>query len=121
MLGPWQQMIDIGLTTFAETPEPTRSDCHAWSSSPNYDLLATVCGVEPASPGFATVRIAPHPGRLKQIKGVVPHPQGDITVELQRDGDILSGQVALPGQLTGDFVWNGKTVKLHPGVNPIRF
>ena len=23
MLGPWQQMIDIGLTTFAETPEPT--------------------------------------------------------------------------------------------------
>ena len=75
MLGPWQQMIDIGLTTFAETPEPTRSDCHAWSSSPNYDLLATVCGVEPASPGFATVRIAPHPGHLKQIKGVVPHPQ----------------------------------------------
>lgn len=121
MLGPWQQMIDIGLSTFAETPEPTRSDCHAWSSSPNYDLLATVCGVEPSSPGFKTVRIAPHPGTLTQIRGVVPHPQGDIVVELQPDGERLSGRVTLPGTLTGDFVWHGKKRRLTPGENVIRF
>lgn len=119
MLGPWQDMIDIGLSTFAETPEPTRSDCHAWSSSPNYDLLATVCGVEPGSPGFRTVRIAPHPGHLKRIRGVVPHPQGDIEVELQRDDRKITGQVTLPGSLGGEFVWNGRTVRLRPGANPI--
>lgn len=28
-LKPWYDMLDIGLTTFAENPEPTRSDCHA--------------------------------------------------------------------------------------------
>ncbi|MEZ4828681.1 MAG: hypothetical protein R3C61_20710 [Bacteroidia bacterium] len=39
---PWRDMLDLGLTTFAEKPDPTRSDCHAWSASPNYDLLATV-------------------------------------------------------------------------------
>ena len=55
-LKPWRDMLNIGLTTFAEQPEPTRSDCHAWSSSPNYDFLATICGIMPGSPGFASVR-----------------------------------------------------------------
>jgi len=54
--------------TFAENPEPTRSDCHAWSASPNYDLLATVCGIEPAEPGFKSVRIEPHLGPLTWSK-----------------------------------------------------
>lgn len=84
MLQPWYDMIDMGLSTFAENPEPTRSDCHAWSSSPNYDFLATILGVEPDAPGFASVRIEPHPGHLNRISGVVPHPQGDIRVELRR-------------------------------------
>jgi hypothetical protein len=39
MLQPWNQMTRIGLTTFAEEPEPTRSDCHAWSASPNYECF----------------------------------------------------------------------------------
>ena len=119
MLGPWQAMIDIGLTTFAETPEPTRSDCHAWSSSPNYDLLATVCGIEPAAPGFASVRIAPHPGRLNRIRGTVPHPQGIVSVELERNGERIRGKVELPGSLDGQFFWKGKTVRLRPGSNTI--
>ena len=57
MLAPWHDMLKRGLTTFAERPEPTRSDCHAWSASPNYDLLATVCGIRPGGPGFRSVRI----------------------------------------------------------------
>jgi hypothetical protein len=55
----WRGMLDLGLTTVAETPEPTRSDSHAWSAHPNYGLLATVLGVRPAKPGFKRVRIAP--------------------------------------------------------------
>jgi alpha-L-rhamnosidase len=31
LLQPWHDMCNIGLSTFAENPEPTRSDCHAWS------------------------------------------------------------------------------------------
>jgi hypothetical protein len=34
-LAPWRDMLTMGLTTFAERPEPTRSDCHAWSSGAN--------------------------------------------------------------------------------------
>jgi hypothetical protein len=118
MLQPWKNMIATGLTTFAETPEPTRSDCHAWSSSPLYDFLATVCGIEPDSPGFKSVRIEPHLGNLKNVKGKVPHPSGDIIVDLERTGSGIKGKVILPRGLKGTFVW-GNESELKPGENMI--
>src|SRR5208283_5434110 len=42
LLGPWRQMVKLGLTTWADSPEPTRSDSHAWSAHPNFDLLRIV-------------------------------------------------------------------------------
>jgi hypothetical protein len=115
-LEPWRQMIRMGLSTFAERPEPTRSDCHAWSASPNYELLASVCGIEPASPGFKTVRIAPHPGALTWIKGGMPHPLGMIEVQWKRTGDKAStAEVTLPEGLSGTFFWKGKQTPLKPG------
>ena len=73
-------MLSLGLTTWAEKPEPTRSDCHAWSAHPNFDLLATVAGIESAGPGFSKVTIQPRLGALQQLKATLPHPLGDITV-----------------------------------------
>ena len=62
-LGLWNDMLEKGLTTFAENPDPTRSDCHAWSASPDYDFLATVAGIRPGTPGFKTVEIEPALGK----------------------------------------------------------
>ncbi len=119
-LTPWRGMIDNGLTTFAENPDPTRSDCHAWSSSPNYDFLATICGIVPASHGFATVRIEPALGELQQAMGVMPHPDGAISVSLQRKGkNGIEAMINLPEKLTGEFVWKGKMVKLKGGEQKI--
>jgi hypothetical protein len=116
MLQPWRDMLKMGLTTFAENPEHTRSDCHAWSASPNYDLLATVLGVTPAEPGFKSVRIEPHLGPLTWVEGKVPHPLGDITVRLERTGKAgLKASITLPPGLTGKFIWNGKTIRLKSG------
>jgi hypothetical protein len=122
MLQPWRDMLKMGLTTFAENPEPTRSDCHAWSASPNYDLLATVCGIEPAEPGFKSVRIEPHLGSLTWVEGKMPHPLGEITVHLERDGKTgVKGSITLPPGLTGKFLWNGKSVTLKSGPQTITF
>ncbi len=85
-LKPWREMLKMGLTTFAENPDPTRSDCHAWSSSPNYDFFATICGIVPGKPGFSSVEIAPALGELKTVYGVMPHPDGKISVKLYRKG-----------------------------------
>lgn len=115
-LQPWRDMLKIGLTTFAETPEPTRSDCHAWSASPAYDFLETICGVEPAVPGFAKVAIVPHLGPLTEVSAIVPHPRGEIHLELKRDRQTeLTAFVQLPPGLSGYFRWRNKEVQLHPG------
>lgn len=119
-LGQWRDMLARGLTTFAEKPDPTRSDCHAWSASPVYELLATVAGIEPASPGFATVRIAPHLGHLQQAAAKMPHPRGEIAVELQREGNGLKAKVTLPEGVTGTFEWGGQVIALHAGSQEVR-
>ena len=119
-LGPWRTMLDLGLTTFAEKPEPARSDCHAWSASPVYELLATVCGIEPASAGFATVRIEPHLGRLTQAAAKMPHPRGEIAASFRREGNGLAAEIDLPEGVTGNLVWSGRNVELHGGKQTLR-
>ena len=112
-LGLWNDMLQKGLTTFAENPDPARSDCHAWSASPDYDFLATVAGIRPGTPGFKTVDIEPALGGLNFIKGQMPHPAGMIIFDLKRKGtDGISGEIILPEGLTGIFKWHGKTINL---------
>ncbi|WP_020530058.1 family 78 glycoside hydrolase catalytic domain [Flexithrix dorotheae] len=118
---PWQEMLDIGLTTFAEKPDPTRSDCHAWSASPNYDFLALICGIETASPGFKTVKIAPNLGDLNKIKGSIPHPNGALVVDLNKTKNGIEGTVTLPPRITGIFEWEGKQTALKAGDQKIKF
>ena len=121
-LDPWQGMLALGLTTVPETPEPTRSDSHAWSAHPNYGLLATVLGVRPAEPGFESVRIEPHLGPLKRAEGRVPHPLGEIEVRLTRtDAGGLRGEVTLPEGLEGVLEWGGKETALRGGRQEVSF
>jgi alpha-L-rhamnosidase len=118
-IGPWRKLLPLHFSTWPEIPGNTRSDSHAWSAHPVYDLLTLVAGIEPASPGFATVHIAPHLGSLPSLTATYPHPQGPIKVVYRRQGDGLSATVTLPGNLTGSFVFNGKVWPLKSGVNQI--
>jgi hypothetical protein len=54
-LDPWRAMLAQGLTTWAENPEPTRSDSHAWSAHPNFDFLTIIAGITPAAPDLSAV------------------------------------------------------------------
>lgn len=119
-LYPWKQMLALGLTTFAEAPEPTRSDCHAWSASPCYDLLATVCGIRPAAPGFRSVIVQPHLGELTSCSATVPHPPGVISVAYHYLNSKWKIEIHLPKNVTGVFEWKGKKMKLLPGANAFR-
>lgn len=118
-LGPWRDMVALGLTTFAEKPEPTRSDSHAWSSTPNYEFLATICGIRPNEPNFKSVLVKPAFGGLTEISGEMPHRLGSIKVDLKQNKKKVSGNVVLPAGLFGNFVWGNNTIPLHGGNNKI--
>ena len=115
LLKPWYDMLGNGLTTFAEKPEPTRSDCHAWSASPVYEFLSLVCGITPAAPAFKKVRIEPYLGDLREVFGTMPHPDGMITVRFIRRNNTLQAEINLPETLTGSMRWRGKSRLLHGG------
>jgi len=119
-LSLWKDMIDLGLTTWAEKPDPVRSDCHAWSASPNYEFLATVAGIEPREPGFRSVLIRPHLGSLAWVKAKAAHPKGVIEVDLKKQRGAVVGTVTLPEGVTGRFESGKKHQDLRPGRNEVR-
>ena len=119
-IDPWRKLLPLHFSTWPEIPGDTRSDSHAWTSHPIYDLLTLVAGIEPASPGFATVRIAPHMGALPSLTATYPHPEGTISVKYAREGKGLNATITLPGKLSGSFVFNGKEWPLKPGLNTIQ-
>lgn len=115
LLGPWRQMLSLGLTTWAESPEPTRSDCHAWSAHPNFDLLTIVAGIRPRSAGFDGVVIEPHLGRLQHVEAVLPTPKGIVEVKYRRLLNGVEAQITLPEGMLGVLVWSGKEQALRQG------
>lgn len=118
-LGAWRDMLSQGLTTWAEwSGNDTRSDCHAWGASPNFELLRTVAGIESDAPGFARVRISPNLGPLKEVTASMPHPQGEIKVNLHRNpvGKLIA-DINLPSGVPGEFVFHGLYRVLQPGAN----
>ena len=116
-LGPWHTMLRNGLSTWAEQPEPTRSDSHAWSAHPNIDLLTTVAGITPSAPGFGKVRIAPGLGGLRHLAVTYPSPRGGITVEYTVRAEGMAAEVNLPKGLPGELLWKGKSYVLRDGIN----
>jgi len=119
-IDPWRKLLALHFSTWPEVPGNTRSDSHAWTAHPIYDLLTLVAGIEPANPSFATVRIAPHLGALPALTASYPHPQGMIQVDYRRQGAGLNAAITLPGKLTGTFLFKGRNWPLKPGMNRIQ-
>jgi hypothetical protein len=123
-LSEWRLMKERGLTTFVEVPlewgeENQRSECHPWSSSPNYFLFRTVCGIRPLAPGHREIEIAPSFGDLVKIEAVYPHHLGDIIISLKRENDSLSGELTVPEGIKASLIWKKRKIELKPGMQKI--
>jgi alpha-L-rhamnosidase len=119
-LEPWRKMLQLGLSTWAETPEPSRSDSHAWSAHPTFDLAAIVAGIGPGSPGFSRVLIEPHLGALQHVAASMPTPHGTVEVSYAKDANGWSAQITLPENVPGNLIWHGRSLALHPGAQAVR-
>lgn len=116
----WTVLPEQGFCTLPEAPEPSRSDCHAWSAHPLFHVAATIAGIRPAAPGFSEVRIAPCLGIIPGVSVRMPHPSGGwVAAELSATAGRLSGTITLPAGVSGTLVWAGTTTALHPGANAI--
>jgi hypothetical protein len=68
------------------------------------------------------VSITPALGPLHRAEGRVPHPLGDIDVQLMREGARgLRADITLPRGLSGIIEWQGQSRQLRDGRQTIRF
>ena len=120
-LSTWKQNLAMGMTTWAEISDinNTRSDCHAWGASPNIELYRIVLGIDSDRPGFRKIKINPHLGMLIRAKGTIPHPNGSIGVNYEKNKDSWNVLITLPSNTPGYLIWNGKRYDLKPGENSL--
>jgi alpha-L-rhamnosidase len=118
-LEDWFKLPGEGFVTTPESPEPSRSDCHAWGSHPLFHFYATILGVRPATMGFAQVEIRPQLGPLQSVRGRMVHPAGWIEVDLRRSGNRLEGTITLPETVTGVFHGTTGHQILKPGTQAV--
>lgn len=95
----WRIMIKNNMTTWGESPDWTRSECHAWSSVMLYEFPAAVLGVKPAAGGFKKVSIAPYTGGLSFASGSIPTPYGIIRVEFEKTDGKTVFKVNSPAEI----------------------
>ena len=95
----WREMVKNNLTTCVEDGVGQRSDCHAWGALALYELPSVVLGVEPAEPGYRTVRINPQKGYFTWAKGDVITKCGMVHVEwyLDEQGNMITDYQAPEG------------------------
>lgn len=85
----WRNMVKNHMTTCAEDPLESRSDCHAWGALALYELPSVILGVRPASPGYENITVNPIPGKLDWAKGEVITPKGKVKVSwVKKDGNM---------------------------------
>lgn len=120
-LDKWHENIQMGLTTWGESSDvsTTRSDCHAWGSSPNIEFFRTVLGIDSESPGFSKVKIEPHLGKLEKAGGEIPHPAGKIAVQYKLNEGKWKMEIELPPGISGRLVWKKKSYPLKEGKNSL--
>jgi hypothetical protein len=116
-------MLEAGATTVWESfPTtgtlggngfPTRSHCHAWSSSPSYYLNRIILGIKPTSPGAATVEISPRLSGLTWARGTIATVRGPITVSWKLNDAALDVTCTAPVGVDVKFVKNAS----HEGKN----
>ena len=109
------------MTTWAENydVDNSRSDCHAWGSSPNIELFRTVLGINTDAPGFTKVKIKPCLGALQKAGGEIPHPNGKISVQYERKNGKWEIEIHLPGNITGVLIWKNHPFSLKAGENKV--
>ena len=72
-----------------------------------------VLGVQPATPGFTRVRVAPNLGHLDWAEANVPSPSGDIRVRVEADA------LHIDSPLPVDVTWQGRTMTLDAGTHQL--
>jgi len=111
----WFEHESMGLFTTIESPEPSRSDCHAWGAHPLFHYFGTILGIRPAAAGFEKVVITPRLGPLASAAGEMTHPKGTIRARFAQVDGQIAGEIDLPAGVSGECRVGDRVILLQSG------
>ncbi len=94
--GIWREMLNNHMTTCAEDPLDSRSDCHAWGALILFELPSVILGVRPAEPGYKKVFLNPMCQNMEWAKGEVMTPKGIVKVNWEKTKEGIKIETELP-------------------------
>ncbi|WP_222538868.1 alpha-L-rhamnosidase C-terminal domain-containing protein [Pedobacter polysacchareus] len=115
-LASWQRLRNMDFKPDVDPTEPILAERNGWSKFPNYEFLATICGITSAAPGFNKIMIKPALGDLTNIEASMPHPNGTINIRLMKTSkESITAEITLPPETEGFFIWSKKVYNLKSG------
>lgn len=116
----WIRLLEEHCTTCPETPFNSRSECHAWSALPMYELIAVIAGIRRELGHPERVEICPHMDYLPDLEGKVITEYGEIVFRYEPEKAGMRYEIMLPEGMEGRFLGSGgETVLLRNGKNVI--
>lgn len=115
-LNDWIALLELDCTTCPETPKQARSECHAWSALPMYEMMRTMAGVTPEGIGWERIRITPHTMDLDALQGRVTTPKGNISFRYEKKDGVWHYSLELPEGMDATFIYpDGRKEHLNRG------
>ncbi|MCM3627900.1 hypothetical protein M3194_11050 [Paenibacillus glycanilyticus] len=115
----WKAQLDQHLTSWVEDPVSVRSDCHAWGALPLHEFPAELLGVQPLTPGFATIAVAPRIGDLREASGTVITPHGAVHIHWRIQEGRFRLQVDRPGTVPVQITLPNGELRYGTGAGPL--
>lgn len=115
----WIRLLEEHCTTCPETPSNSRSECHAWSALPMYELLAVIAGIRRESGHPDLVVVRPHMDYVPNLEGMLISEYGEIVFRYRPEGKWMRYEITLPKGMRGQFLKTEGTVELKAGKNII--
>lgn len=107
----WIELPGKGCTCCPETPVDSRSECHAWSALPMYEMIGGMAGVCAQSEGWKQILVKPQTeayrkSGLNDLSGKVTTPNGTIAFNYVYDSQTGKWNyvITLPKDMEGKFV-----------------
>ena len=96
----WRHMVESGTTVtweaWDQVYKPNQDWNHAWGAAPANLLSRFVIGAQAMEPGWERVKIRPHCGDLREVKGKVPTPLGSVDIHWKRTPSSFGLALKLP-------------------------
>ncbi|MCM0620902.1 family 78 glycoside hydrolase catalytic domain [Nocardioides bruguierae] len=97
----WMNMIEAGAGATMEawdiSLKSNTSYSHPWAASPAFNIPSGLFGIQPATAGYETIRIEPHPGDLEWGTIKTPTVRGSVGSAFEQREDGTTLVVSVPG------------------------